>query len=217
MSGLLEKDYRLLMQRKKYLAMYVLLAVILSFTVDGTFIVSYITMLGALLSVSTISYDEFDNGYPFLMTLPVDAKLYAVEKYVFTGLTMGITWLAAVIIQTLCSLFTGAPFDLFEMLPVYASYLPVFLVMTSLLIPIDLKFGAEKGRIAMFLLFGILFVAILAGGKLLSYLGVDLGKTLSFIDRLPAPVLPVLLVMGALGIIGISLACSIHIMAKKEF
>ena len=76
MAGLLEKDVRLIMQRKQILLLFVVIAVVLGFSQDGTFILGYLSFCASIVMVSTISYDELDHGYEFLMTLPITAKIY---------------------------------------------------------------------------------------------------------------------------------------------
>lgn len=43
MAGLLEKDVRLIMQRKQILLLFVVIAVVLGFSQDGTFILGYLS------------------------------------------------------------------------------------------------------------------------------------------------------------------------------
>ena len=68
MSGLFEKDIRLIFQRKQTLAVFLVVAVIMSIAVDGSFIVAYLTMLSAIVAVSTLNYDEFDNKVDIVET-----------------------------------------------------------------------------------------------------------------------------------------------------
>lgn len=44
MAGLLEKDVRLIMQRKQMLLLFVVIAVVLGFSQDGTFILGYLSL-----------------------------------------------------------------------------------------------------------------------------------------------------------------------------
>ena len=49
------------------------------------------TIVTAIFAITTISYDEFDNGLAFLMTLPVTRKQYVAEKYLLgAGLTLSL-------------------------------------------------------------------------------------------------------------------------------
>lgn len=50
---------------------------------DLSMAVPYVTMMFSIFSLTTISYDEFDNGMSFLFTLPVNRVKYVVEKYIF--------------------------------------------------------------------------------------------------------------------------------------
>ena len=52
---------------------------------DATFVSGYISIVFAMFAISTISYDEYDNGNAFLFTLPFSRKEYVLSKYVFGG------------------------------------------------------------------------------------------------------------------------------------
>lgn len=92
MSGLIQKDMCLLLQRSKVLIVLIGIGAIMGFSTDGSFIIGFLTMTCAILTVGTISYDEFDNGYPFLFTLPITQKTYVTGKYVFCMLGGLIGW-----------------------------------------------------------------------------------------------------------------------------
>ena len=62
MKGLLIKDFKILLNQKRFLLMFICLAVILSFSMDSTFVVSYIPMIGLILMISTIAYDYNDDS-----------------------------------------------------------------------------------------------------------------------------------------------------------
>ena len=79
----MRKDLCLLLQRSRAMIIMVGVGVIIGFSTDGGFLIGYLTMISAILSIGTISYDEFDNGYPFLLTLPVTRKSYVMAKYLF--------------------------------------------------------------------------------------------------------------------------------------
>lgn len=51
---------------KYSLLMIVLIAVgISAYTTDTTFVIVYLSIIGTSFTTSTLSYDEFDNGYAF--------------------------------------------------------------------------------------------------------------------------------------------------------
>ena len=67
MNGLLEKDFRLTLQKKQLFVVYILMGIVLAFNLDDSWIVSFFTMLGSMLGISTLSYDEYENGYTFFV------------------------------------------------------------------------------------------------------------------------------------------------------
>ena len=86
MKGLLIKDIRLMKsQGAVLLGLLVIVAIFMGFVSDvsPSFVVTYITIFLSIFTATTISYDEFDNCYLFLMTLPITRKKYVNEKYVF--------------------------------------------------------------------------------------------------------------------------------------
>ena len=72
MKGLLIKDYKLMKNQKGYFIVLFLLCVVFAAREGGeSFCVGFITYVCSLFCISTISYDEFDNGNAFLFTLPL--------------------------------------------------------------------------------------------------------------------------------------------------
>jgi len=51
------------------------------------FIIAYITVMVGILTLTTISYDEFENGMGYLFMLPVSRREYVGEKYLFSIVT----------------------------------------------------------------------------------------------------------------------------------
>ena len=90
MKGLFVKDIELMKQQKQFFVLVVVMGVILNLAGSGSvsFAIGYFTIVTAIFAITTISYDEFDNGLAFLMTLPVTRKQYVAEKYLLgAGLT----------------------------------------------------------------------------------------------------------------------------------
>ena len=103
MKGLLIKDFKLMMMQKNFFLSIIAIAVVLTvFVKNPSFIIGYLTFIGSVFTLSTISNDEFDNGNAFLFSLPITRKLYALEKYVFGFLTGACSCLISLI---LCMIF----------------------------------------------------------------------------------------------------------------
>lgn len=217
MKGLLVKDFRLIAGQKTFfLAMAAIAAGVSLFSGETLFAVGFLSLVAALFSLSSISYDELDNGNAFLFSLPVSRGAYAAEKYVF-GLILGLAgWILSVLFVLGVNLYRQAELPL-EVLMTSFALLPLVLLLPALVIPFDLKFGSERGRIAILGAFGLIFVAGMAGNKIAEKMGVDLGELL---DGLPVPDLGTLIAAalgGSLLLWLLSLGISIAIVKKKEF
>lgn len=217
MLGLIEKDMRLLLQRKSTLFIILGISVFMSFSMDPSFIVGYLVVLGVLFASGTISYDEYDNGYAFLMTLPIEKKTYVAEKYVFCMLSGFVLWIFASILYFVSSLVRGIGFDMKESLLTLGAFIPVIIFMTAIMIPFPLKFGAEKGRVYMALLCGVLIGLGALIGKGIESAKVSLDSLVETVNRIPNGVLILLGCCFLVALLWISYLWSRRIMEKKSF
>ena len=89
MKGLFVKDLKLMMLQKNFLLLILAIVIgMMIFTDDVIFPLGFLSFIVSLFTVSTISYDDFDNGNAFLFTLPITRNHYVSEKY-FLGLLLG--------------------------------------------------------------------------------------------------------------------------------
>lgn len=223
MKGLLIKDYALCMNQKKSFLMLILM--FLMFTIvgvlDSTFIISYVPFIFCLYVMSSINYDEFDNGFSFLMTLPVTRKTYVTEKYIF-GMCMSVigSLLAgslATIQEMIDSGIEGSKIWLPEGAFTMAVVIMILGISLGIMIPIQLKFGSEKGRIV---LFGIAIAIIGTGyliGKYSAELPVDFSGIIEVLDQTSPWKLLLLLFVITVGVLMVSYGTSVKIMERKEF
>ena len=87
MKGLLIKDFKLMKNQKNFFFIMIFIAAAMLFAeFESTFVVSYFTMIASMFVLSTISYDEYDNGYAFLFSMPfseitiISSALRMVER-----------------------------------------------------------------------------------------------------------------------------------------
>jgi hypothetical protein len=156
MKGLLIKDALLILRNKRSITTLLLVCVIFGFSMGENvpFVLCYTATVFGIMALGTVSYDEFDNGYPFLMSLPVERKTYAVEKYV---LSLG-SELAGLLIGLLLCILSAAVRG-FNIEPMETALFalvsfPILIIIMSLLIFIQLKYGPERSRLVMFLFYG---------------------------------------------------------------
>ena len=165
MKGLLIKDFKLIKMHRNYFAMIIAIAFVISLlTEDTTFMLGFISFITSMFTISTISYDEFDNGNAFLFTLPIDRKKYAAEKYVFGMLLGGCSLFLAIILAIILNLIEKSD-TISNILISGGMLLPFILLLLSILIPFQLKFGSEKGRIVISAVFSIVFLISFVLGK----------------------------------------------------
>jgi ABC-type transport system involved in multi-copper enzyme maturation permease subunit len=217
MKGLLEKDLRLMISRKQSILIFIVASLFVAFTMEGSFVVSYLTMLFTVIAISTLSYDEYDNGFAFLMTLPFSRKTYVREKYIFTLLAEITAWIVSVILYYAVNMIKGVRLDLLSEAPVLLMYLPLLFLMACMMLPIQFRFGAEKSRTAYFIVIGGLAVLLFIVFKLIGSGdgSIDIiEKALSF---LLSPVGIITVTAVFLILVAVSYLLSVRIMEKKEF
>ena len=216
MLGLIEKDLRLTLTRKQTLLIFFVMALIMGWTMDGSFLIAYLTMLATIVAVGTISYDEFDNGFAFLMTLPFDRKTYVREKYLFCLILAAAAWCIGAVLYGIGSTVRHQAVILTDELPMLLALIPVLYLSAAIMIPLQLKYGSEKSRIVLFILFGIIAILIFGSKTLFDSSNTLAGLAASLDGISPAVVLPVLTAVCALAAFA-SYLCSVRIMEKKEF
>lgn len=214
MAGLVEKDIRILLQRKQALFLFLVLAVILGYTQGGTFILGYLPLLILILAIGTISYDELDNGYTFLFTLPIDVKTYVNEKYIFCGGAGIVSWVVSVIIYCIMGLMRDGSMNLWEVLPMSLAFLAVIAVMMAFSIPVQIRFGANGSRMVMLVVFGIALLLAFIVKKVVG--DESLAAIQKAFEQISATDLGFLVICALFLSLIISYICSLRAMKKIE-
>lgn len=148
MKGLLVKDFLLMIKSKKVILFMLFIGIVGGIN-DISFATGYVLMVLAILSLSTISYDEANHGLKTLFTLPISKSDYVKEKYLFSLIITGIGFALVAILNC----FSKSGF--METFIIVSTAL--FLLAISL--PFQLKEGNEKGRIVLFVVvFGCTFL-----------------------------------------------------------
>ena len=212
MKGLLVKDLRITMEQKTLLGLMLLCALICLFTMrDPTFIIGYMCLICATLGSTTCAYDEMNKGMAFIMTLPFSRKVYVLEKYVFS-LIMGFTaWVLSTVLATVCMIILKKPIGPEYISTVFMFLVPIFLI-PGVMIPIILKFGHARSRIALFIIVGI----VLAIGGIFSLVGsVNIGIGNYYFDA--SEVYGIIKVIDMGGIVAIISAVTISFFIASMF
>lgn len=217
MKGLLIKDWKLLKNQGRFFLMILAISLIPLFFTQSyvSFITSYLTFIFSVFVLSTLSYDSYDNGMVFLLSLPVSRRIYVQEKYLFSLLLASGSWLFSLILRlAVFSLRTSLTEGL-EAILMDPIYLILALLFLGYSLPLHLKFGNEKGRILSFFTLGLFAFGVFTlvrttqGLRILS----SLERTKA---RSPLSVIMVSILLCAL-FFGISYHLSVRILEKKEF
>ena len=220
MKGLLIKDFQLSLLNIRMLVIICVVSIFITSSSTGSaaFVISYVTIIFFMFVLTSISYDEMDHSISFLFTLPISRKTYVREKYIFSL----ICGMIGLVFSTAVCMVVGAVknVNLIEpdMIPAALGIYLTLLFIVALMLPIQLKFGGDNGRIALFIVFGVIVAAIFIGSKILEHFNIHEADIIKFLDLLlssnTALAIPgfILLVLAALGI---SYKISLNIMEHK--
>lgn len=217
MKGLFVKDIELMKQQKQFFILVVVMGVILNLAGGSgsvSFATGYFTIVTAIFAITTISYDEFDNGLAFLMTLPVTRKQYVAEKYLLgAGLTAA-AWGIATITGVICKGVAELQGCLSETIIGSLIDIPLALLMLAVSLPLVIHFGAEKGRYIAMVMWAIIFAVVYI---LIKTMGLSADAVDAWLNGLNwgmvlagVVLFTVIVYMGSFGI-------GVRLMEKKEF
>ncbi|MCI6675740.1 MAG: ABC-2 transporter permease [Clostridiales bacterium] len=218
MKGLLIKDLKLMKNQKKFFITFFMIAVIFLITYENKlFAVSYTTMIFTIFVMSTISYDEYENGYPFLFVLPIRRSDYVNSKYCFGLLCCLAAWLLATLYTTIYQITQKPDGNLLEWIGQCCMIIPFFLLFLAFSIPVQLKFGNEKARVVIFGILGGSTLIIYAASKLIKRMNVNVSVIIQLAESISNLGLVIGCIAGSIVLLMISYIISIHIMNKKQF
>lgn len=178
-KGLIIKD---LLQLKAYkknfilsLAIYVALIYFNRDSQDIAFIgISMITFLFSLYAISTFNYDEKTNTDKFILTMPLSRNTTVLSKYIFLIISIIVGIILGTIICYIMSVLNIINLIAVKDIVIYFMGLIFALsLMQCIQVPCIYKYGAEKGRMQIYIIMMIIFVLI--GGIYYLFPKIDLG------------------------------------------
>lgn len=217
MKALFIQDFRYMLTQKSFLVLIALVGIVLALTQNDNyiFVIGYLGFMGMTTGMMSVTMDDQSHGLTFLFSLPIDRRVYVREKYIFIVL-MGVVF--SIFATALCLLFRmfaeyKAPLD--EILATSLGTLFVMLLFVCFMLPLQLKFGAERARLASFIAIGLFFAAVIVAG-----LVVNFADALPFIQAFLS-LSPVALIGIAIAFLivclRISYSASLRVMLRREF
>ena len=223
MKGLIKKD---LLNLSSYKVSLLITIIFCSIAIAGTENASIapmiICIIIGMISLSTFNYDEVSKSEKYILSLPVTRKELVISKYIIAifsviiGAILG-AFLTIIVVNIMNYL---RPDNLISL-----DYDNLFInslggifgivLIQAIQIPSIYKWGAEKGRIQMFILIFLIVLIIAGTGFLLTKLGVnlDMNQVNTFIETYGAYILILLIII----MYAISYKISYKIFSKKDY
>ena len=218
MKGLLIKDMKLMLGQKRFFLIVMGMGIMLMFSGDEPATsMGYVTMLITIFSLNTISYDEHENGMSFLMTLPITRKTYVQEKYAFAVALATVASALSVILVYVISMIRHIDVVLKEVLIIGGVLSGVSILIFSITLPLMVKFGSDKGRIALFAVFAVIGVLIALLAKLVEKPGSPLMNVVVKFSELSAGTIVFIAVFAMILTVLASYFVTVKIISRKEY
>ena len=180
-------------------------------------VLPYMTIFGTIFSVSTISFDEADNGYSYIMTLPVTYKDYVYEKYMFCmagGIAAGLVTMVFFLIGTG---IRGTAVVTSDMLIAAAAVLPPIVIIESFLIPVQLRFGNSKSRIFIMVVIGAVIASVYVMDRVVGDVEQKAAEVMKAVDGIKPLYVIIGVVAATMIILAVSVMCSMRVMRRKQY
>ncbi|MCM1568757.1 MAG: ABC-2 transporter permease [Roseburia sp.] len=210
MKGLLLKDWYAI---NAYCRAYIIL--IVTFSIAGgvmeenILFTYYPCIFAGVIAMSLLAYEEKEKWEQYAATLPYTKAQMVSSKYIVSLCFGVVTILLNIIAQLIRMIFLNS-FAIERLLSMLLAFIPLTLASTAFLLPFIYKFGANKGRIAYYILFAVFGGAI---GVLAS------NQTIGLLDKVSVPQTSVSIIVFvvSLAVYVFSWALSIHFYKNREF
>ena len=224
MKGLILKDLFVL---RKIAVLYlviegVLLAASLFNPAMQMFAILYFLILAMMLPITALAYDERAGWEKYALTMPVTRKKLVASKYLLGLILLG----TSLVLMILFIIFAYEFLATYSVNYIETTFRLVLAVVVgclflSVLMPIMLKLGTEKGRIVMMLMIFIPVGAVLILSKtgVLDSFALDSNDVFAKIELIlnNIPLFLLLAAAACLLMLGISLWISFMIVKHKEY
>ncbi|MCY1715080.1 ABC-2 transporter permease [Caproiciproducens galactitolivorans] len=188
MIALLTKDILTLKKvGVKFAIILALYAVIFSSSGGVAFLSAFIIIFSAMLIVNAFAYDELSKWDTYALSLPVTKKQIVLSRYL-----LGILFDTAGFLISILLALAARKLDSELSLIIYCFFAGSLFIM-ALMMPLLYKFGTQKARIWLI----VLFLAPTAGAALLKNLGINF-SALSSISNATAELLTIIFLPAAL-------------------
>lgn len=166
MKGLLIKDFYMM---KKYCRAYLLIAVVFIavsfFAEENLFMTFYPCLLCGMIPVNLLAYDERSHWMEFSGTLPYTKAQIVSGKYLIGLMTQAALLVVTGVAQGIRMVMAGS-FALRDFAVLMLLMLCVSTIASSITMPFVFKLGVEKGRVAYYVMVGVVCGGIVVASSI---------------------------------------------------
>ena len=154
MTGLILKDLFNLSRYVKIYPLFFAFYAVISLSMDDglSFIFFSMMMVFVMLSLTSFACDEAAKWNIYACSLPISRGQIVLSKYILACLLVVVSTIFATLVQFIV-LFLQKEFYTMEMLQLIPTFVGVALMFISILFPVIYKFGVEKSRYIMMIIF----------------------------------------------------------------
>jgi len=206
MKGLIIKDFLVLKQNSKIYIFMIVGYTIYSFMVkDLSMISTMIALWSFMANISAFSYDEKAKWDLFILSASITRKQLVLSKYVFALLICIVG--VAIVLPMNIAITLMYNFDFLNMIYLLLLVCGIAYLLSIILYPLIFKFGVDKARTFMTIIFMIPMIAPL----LIESMGINI-----VIDQTLLNYFPILGSIGLAILAMISYRISCNIMLNKD-
>lgn len=217
MKGLLVKEF---LGTKSFFRIYIFIIAIclipMIATGDGEFSAGFATgictFIGGMMCFTSFAYDASSRWDKFVLTLPYTRRQIVGSKYVFSLIMVGIGMGIGFALNLVFAAAGVSTIDM-EVAAVMAMLVSFAFLFISIVIPLIYKFGVEKSRIVVIIIFLVPFMAFIAIGNTM-----ESGMEGAFAGSLQSmlPLLMWLLPLIGVAALAVSYQIAVRVYRNKE-
>ncbi|MCI9625882.1 MAG: ABC-2 transporter permease [Clostridia bacterium] len=209
MKGLLYKDFYCLKQNMKYIFAILLLYGFIFIPQGNSSILGAVVIIFPMLVITTLSYDHAGKWDRFALTMPVTRKMLVRSKYILFLIMLLFGMLIGAVFSAAGLLFRQ-DFDIMEIMVEIMAVAVAALWFGIILLPLIYKFGVERARLFLLLLFALL------GGGMMAFVSIAKNAPLpAFTPQQSALIIGIFLA-SSIAAYAVSYLVSVKIYQKKE-
>ncbi len=210
MIGLIKYDLMQIYSGIKggFVALYLaFMAVLNVFGGTGNIFSMIIIFVFAMFGIAAFNYEEAYHWDRYVAALPVSGRQIVLARYGMIGICMAAGVAASLLLGCISMIAGTMELSMTDYVLLLVQCLAIAVLYMEIMVPVMYRFGAERGRIIMLVLFMIFFGILTALGTL----------TYEWTQMIPVYRITLLIAVAAAVLLPLSIAVSVRIRTKKAF